>query len=307
MVVGGGAWGTAFTQLLGDREPRRDARGIAGAEPDRRTRAPTDGRGAASLIAQVPNVDATLAVPSVLGQVRGGRRPSLSLRQGPRPRDRASGSRRSSTTGRWRCSPARTWRRRSLAGLPGATVIASRGRVARGSELQDAINVASPSGCYVNTDLIGVELCGGGEERDCAVGGRRRRAAARRQRQGGADHARSRRDGAAGGGMRRASRRRSAGLAGMGDLIVHLLAARTGRNRRAGELIARGATSRRGASRRSARSSKGLTTAPVLRDLSHRHRRSSCRSPRGSVPRARRDDSLDELLASLMGRRATAE
>ena len=42
-----------------------------------------------------------------------------------------------------------------------------------------------------------------------------------------------------------------AGLAGMGDLIVTCWS-RHGRNRRAGELIARGATAERGASPRSA-------------------------------------------------------
>ena len=59
-----------------------------------------------------------------------------------------------------------------------------------------------------------------------------------------------------------------AGLAGMGDLIVTCWAP-TGRNRRAGELIAQGATA---AEARAAIGMvvEGLTAAPVIRDLSHR-------------------------------------
>ena len=59
------------------------------------------------------------------------------------------------------------------------------------------------------------------------------------------------------------------GLAGMGDLMVTCWHP-AGRNRRAGELIAQGATPRGGARPRSA-GRRGPTTAPVLRDVSHRH------------------------------------
>jgi glycerol-3-phosphate dehydrogenase (NAD(P)+) len=59
-----------------------------------------------------------------------------------------------------------------------------------------------------------------------------------------------------------------AGLAGMGDLIVTCWAP-SGRNRRAGELIARGATAEE-ARAEIGMVVEGLTTAPVLRDLSHR-------------------------------------
>ena len=59
-----------------------------------------------------------------------------------------------------------------------------------------------------------------------------------------------------------------AGLAGMGDLIVTCWA-KSGRNRRAGELIARGATPEE-AARSIGMVVEGLTTAPVLRDLAHR-------------------------------------
>ena len=75
------------------------------------------------------------------------------------------------------------------------------------------------------------------------------------------------------------------GLAGMGDLTVTCWS-RHGRNRRAGELIARGATVEEAVAE-IGQVVEGLTTAPVLRDLVGR--------------------SLDELAAGLMGRRPTAE
>ena len=59
------------------------------------------------------------------------------------------------------------------------------------------------------------------------------------------------------------------GLAGMGDLVVHAAGIRTGRNRRAGELIARGASPEE-AEAQIGQVVEGLTTAPVLRDLSRR-------------------------------------
>ena len=58
------------------------------------------------------------------------------------------------------------------------------------------------------------------------------------------------------------------GLAGMGDLIVTCFHP-SGRNRRAGELIARGATPDE-ARAEIGQVVEGLTTAPVLRDLSRR-------------------------------------
>jgi glycerol-3-phosphate dehydrogenase (NAD(P)+) len=54
----------------------------------------------------------------------------------------------------------------------------------------------------------------------------------------------------------------------MGDLIVTCWAP-TGRNRRAGELIAQGSTPEEAVAR-IGMVVEGLTTAPVLRDLSHR-------------------------------------
>jgi glycerol-3-phosphate dehydrogenase (NAD(P)+) len=59
-----------------------------------------------------------------------------------------------------------------------------------------------------------------------------------------------------------------AGLAGMGDLVVTCWSP-VGRNRRAGELIAQGVDPNE-AVRQIGMTVEGLTTAPVLRDLSHR-------------------------------------
>ena len=59
-----------------------------------------------------------------------------------------------------------------------------------------------------------------------------------------------------------------AGLAGMGDLIVTCWSP-SGRNRRAGELISRGARPDEAAAE-IGMVVEGLTTAPVLRDLAHR-------------------------------------
>jgi glycerol-3-phosphate dehydrogenase (NAD(P)+) len=93
-----------------------------------------------------------------------------------------------------------------------------------------------------------------------------------------------------------------AGLAGMGDLIAtswsHL-----GRNRQAGELIARGATPDEAAAQIG--TVEGLTTAPVLRDLS---RRVGVEMPiTNSVCDILEGKSLEDLIAGLMGRRPTAE
>ena len=93
-----------------------------------------------------------------------------------------------------------------------------------------------------------------------------------------------------------------AGLAGMGDLIAtswsHL-----GRNRHAGELIARGATPDEAAAQIG--TVEGLTTAPVLRDLS---RRVGVEMPiTNSVCDILEGKSLEDLIAGLMGRRPTAE
>ena len=78
----------------------------------------------------------------------------------------------------------------------------------------------------------------------------------------------------------------------------------SGRNRRAGELIARGATPEK-AKAEIGQVVEGLTTAPVLRDLS---RRIGVELPiTEGVCAVLEGMKLDVLLASLMGRRPTGE
>jgi glycerol-3-phosphate dehydrogenase (NAD(P)+) len=94
-----------------------------------------------------------------------------------------------------------------------------------------------------------------------------------------------------------------AGLAGMGDLIVTCWHP-SGRNRRAGELMARGATAEQ-ARAEIGTVVEGLTTAPVLRDLS---RRLGIELPiTEGVCAVLNGDSLGELVAQLMGRTPTSE
>ena len=93
-----------------------------------------------------------------------------------------------------------------------------------------------------------------------------------------------------------------AGLAGIGDLIVTCWS-RLGRNRRAGELIAQGTSPEEAAAEIG--TVEGLTTAPVLRELS---RRVGVEMPiTNAVCEILDGRSLDELIAGLMGRKPTAE
>ncbi len=93
------------------------------------------------------------------------------------------------------------------------------------------------------------------------------------------------------------------GLAGMGDLMVTCWS-RHSRNRRAGELIGRGATADE-ARAEIKMAVEGLTTAPVLRDLAHRLgielpiTEAVCHVLEGDTPR--------EVVARLMARAPTGE
>jgi glycerol-3-phosphate dehydrogenase (NAD(P)+) len=89
----------------------------------------------------------------------------------------------------------------------------------------------------------------------------------------------------------------------MGDLIVTCWS-RLGRNRRAGELIAQGASPAEAVAE-IGHVVEGLTTAPVLRDLA---RRLEIELPiTEGVCRVLAGDDLGELAASLMGRRPRGE
>jgi glycerol-3-phosphate dehydrogenase (NAD(P)+) len=287
VVVGGGAWGSAFAQLLTAR----------GHDVTIAVRATLDD-------APYERSDlVVLAVPSsafraVLGHVRGNA-PVLSLVKGLDPE---TGERLSTLV---RDRPVAVLSGPNMAeevaaGLPSATVIASEDEgLAR--QLQEAIT-SSTFRVYTNPDLIGVELCAaaknvialaaGGAD-GLGVGDNAKAAIITR---GLAEMARL---GEAAG----AQPETFAGLAGLGDLVVTCWHP-SGRNRRAGELIARGASIEE-AKAQIGQVVEGLTTAPVLRDLS---RRLEVELPitegvcavLGGLP-------LTELLGSLMGRRPTDE
>jgi glycerol-3-phosphate dehydrogenase (NAD(P)+) len=144
IVVGAGAWGSAFAKLLRDRGHE-----VAVARRDTIDDQPYDD---ADLV--------VLAVPSsafgdVVARVRG-EAPVLSLTKGLDP---ASGQRLSRLVERRPVAvlSGPNMADEVLAGLPGAAVIASQD-AALAEQLQEAVN--SPLfRVYVNADLIGVELC----------------------------------------------------------------------------------------------------------------------------------------------------
>ena len=149
-------------------------------------------------------------------------------------------------------------------GLPAAAVVASDDDGARG-RAQPAIN-STLFRVYVNEDVVGVELCAAAKNVIAlAAGGA--------DGLGLGDNAKA---ALVARGLAEMSRLAEAagkpetfaGLAGIGDLAVTCWAA-TGRNRRAGELIAQGVEPAK-AARRIGMVVEGLTTAPVLRDLSYR-------------------------------------
>jgi glycerol-3-phosphate dehydrogenase (NAD(P)+) len=315
VVVGAGSWGTAFSRLLADRghevtlaarDPEQ-ARAIAetGRNPRYLTSASLDGVSAAS-IPDAPLSEADVAVVAVPSRAFAavvadlpGPAPVLSLTKGLDP---GTGERLSTLV---RDRPVAVLSGPNFAeeivqGLPGAAVIASEDE-GLAVELQHAIN-SLVFRVYVNPDVVGVELCaaaknvialaaGGVDGLGLGDNGKAAlitRGLAEMARLGEACGARP---------------ETFAGLAGMGDLMVTCWS-RHGRNRRAGELIARGATAEEAAAE-IGQVVEGLTTAPVLRDLAHRL---GIELPiTEGVCEVLSGRSLDELAAGLMGRRPTAE
>ena len=312
VVIGAGSWGTAFACLLRDRShdvtlAARDPEQVAairqsGRNPRYAREADLSGI-AAALVEDAPIESAELVVVAVPSRLRRGRpgrsrvpRPCSASRRGS-TRARASGCRRWSRVDPWRSSRARTSPRRSP-GSPAAAVVACADlelavRLPARAELGDLPRLRQRG-------HRGVELCAAAKNVIAlAAGGadglgsrttRRRRSSPR----GCGDAA------ARGGGRRTPGHLR--GLAGMGDLIVTCWSP-AGRNRRAGELIAQGATAEE-ARAEIGMVVEGLTTAPVLRDLPdarHRaadHRRCVCRA---------RGVALTDLVEQLMRREPTTE
>jgi glycerol-3-phosphate dehydrogenase (NAD(P)+) len=187
-----------------------------------------------------------------------------------------------------------------VAGLPAATVIASE-EEGFAHELQRQLN--SPLfRVYVNTDLIGVELCAAaknvialaaGAADGLELGDNIKSALVTR---GLVEMARL-------GEALGADPETFFGLAGMGDLIVTCWH-ESGRNRRAGELIARG-ESRERALAEIGQVVEGLTTAPVLQGVAARL---GVEMPiTDGVCAVLAGRPLHELAADLMGRRPTNE
>jgi glycerol-3-phosphate dehydrogenase (NAD(P)+) len=287
IVVGAGAWGSAFAKLLRDRGHDVD---VARRETiDDQPYEETD-----LVVVAVPSRSFAEAIAHVRGDA-----PVLSLTKGLDP---VSGDRLSRLVqGRpVAVLSGPNMAEEVLEGLPGAAVVASEdeGLAAR---LQAAVN--SPLfRVYVNSDLIGVELCAAAKNViGLAAGGvdglgLGDNAKAALITRGLVEMARL-------GEACGAEPETFSGLAGMGDLIVTCFHP-TGRNRRAGELIARGATADE-AKAEIGQVVEGLTTAPVLRDLSHRI---GVELPiTEGVCSVLEGMPLDELAASLMGRRPTAE
>jgi glycerol-3-phosphate dehydrogenase (NAD(P)+) len=280
VVVGAGSWGSGFACILRDRghevvlaarDPDQAAAiGATGRNPRYVREADLTGIDAAT-VAEAPIADAELvvvAVPSaVFGEVVGalpGGAPILSLTKGLDP---ATGERLSTLVqGR----PVAVLSGPNIAeeivrGLPAAAVVASAD-LELAVLLQVAIN--SPIfRVYVNEDIVGVELCAAAKNVIALAAG-----GADGLRLG--DNAKAALVSRGLAEMRRLADAAGArpdtfaGLAGMGDLIVTCWSP-SGRNRRAGELIAQGATAAEAVSE-IGMVVEGLTTAPVLRDLSHR-------------------------------------
>ncbi len=314
-MIGGGSWGCAFALLLRERghavtvacRDAEQARELAetGRNPRYLTFADLSGI-AATTVAEAP-VEAAelvvLAVPSrAFGEVAAalpGAAPVLSLTKGLDP---ATGE-RLSTLVRGRSVAVLSgpnFAEEIARGLPAAAVIASEDGFLAG-QLQHALN--SPLfRAYVNPDLVGVELCAAaknvialaaGAVDGLALGDNAKAALITR---GLAEMARL-------GEACGARAETFSGLAGMGDLIATCWSSH-GRNRRAGELIALGATAEE-AIAAIGQVVEGLTTAPVLRDLAHRV---GVELPiTEGVCRVLGGESLGALAASLMGRRPTEE
>jgi glycerol-3-phosphate dehydrogenase (NAD(P)+) len=314
LVVGAGSWGTAFTRVLLDRghdvvlacRSSEQAQAIAQSGWNPHYLQGVDLSAAEPLpLADAPDdVDAVVvAVPSkafaAVVEALPGDAPVISLAKGLDP---ATGERLSTRVhGRAVAVLSGPNMAEEIAeGLPTAAVIASEDSGLAG-ELQDAIN-SSLFRVYVNPDLVGVELCGAAKNVIAlaagAVDGLRLgdNAKASLIARGLAEMARL---GEAAG----ARAETFAGLAGIGDLVVTCWS-RHGRNRHAGELIAQGLTPER-AIAEIGQTVEGLTTAPVLRDLSHRL---GVELPvTEGVCSVLSGQSITELAAGLMGRRPTEE
>jgi glycerol-3-phosphate dehydrogenase (NAD(P)+) len=280
VVVGAGSWGSAFASLLRDEghevtlAARDPAQVAAINETGRNPRyvPEADLRGiSAAVLSEAPIADAELVVAAVPSQVFGevvaglpGDAPLLILTKGLDP---ATGERLSTLV---RDRPVAVLSGPNIAdeivrGLPAAAVVASDD-LALAVRLQVAVN-SVVFRVYVNEDIVGVELCAAAKNVIALAAGAA-------DGLGLGDNAKAALVSRGVAEMRRLADAAGArpdtfaGLAGMGDLIVTCWSP-SGRNRRAGELIARGASAD-AAVAEIGMVVEGLTTAPVLRDVSRR-------------------------------------
>jgi glycerol-3-phosphate dehydrogenase (NAD(P)+) len=314
-VIGCGSWGSVFAVLLAERghevtlacRDSEQARAIAatGRNPRYLTGLDLEKVEAVSLEdAALADADVIcLAVPSRAYREVAEGLPAdarvLSLTKGLDP---ASGDRLSQVVGERPIAvlSGPNHAEEIADGLPAAAVIASEDE-AFADELQNEI-ISPRFRVYVNSDLVGVELCAaaknvialaagavdGLELGDNAKAALIARGLSEMTRLGEACGARP---------------ETFAGLAGMGDLVVTCWS-QYGRNRRAGELISRGASPEE-AKAEIGMVIEGLTTAPVLRDLAHRL---GIELPITEGVCAVLDGaSLSDLISGLMGRRPTDE
>jgi glycerol-3-phosphate dehydrogenase (NAD(P)+) len=249
-VVGTGAWGTVFAGLLRDRAHEVTLLG--------RERQDSDFDGAELIVVAVPSKSFAEVVESLPDGT-----PLLSLTKGLDPE---TGERLSTRVqGRpFAVLSGPNFAEEIARGLPAAAVIASEDEEL-GVELQHAVN-SSSFRVYINNDPAGVELAAAaknvialaaGAIDGLALGDNAKAAVITL---GLAD---MRRLGVATG----AKAETFAGLAGTGDLLATCWS-RLSRNRRAGALMARGATPQDAV--RKLHTVEGLTTAPVLYELSKR-------------------------------------
>jgi glycerol-3-phosphate dehydrogenase (NAD(P)+) len=314
-VVGCGSWGSVFAALLAERGHEvtlacRDAEqaqviAATGRNPRYVRDLELEGVAAAPL-AEAALAEAELiclAVPSrafrsVVEELPGDAA-LLSLTKGLDP---GTGDRLSQVVGKRRIAvlSGPNHAEEIADGLPAAAVIASEDD-GLAIELQHAI-ISPRFRVYVNSDLVGVEISAAAKNvialaagavdglglGDNAKAALISRGLAEMTRLGEACGARP---------------ETFAGLAGMGDLIVTCWS-RHSRNRRAGELIARGATPEE-ARKTIGMVIEGLTTAPVLRDVAGRLgielpiTEGVCSVLDGA--------SLNDLVSGLMARRPTDE
>ena len=314
-VIGAGSWGTAFAVVLRERghdvtlacRDRGHAEAITTTGRNPHYLSSVDLTGIAAATVEDARVDeANLAVVAVPSAAFGatvaalpGSCPILSLTKGLDP---ATGSRLSTlVTDR----PVAVLSGPNIAdeisrGLPAAAVIAADDE-ALAIQIQLAIT-STTFRVYVNDDVAGVELCAAAKNVIALAAG----GADGLELGDNAKAALVARGLAEMGRFAEASGAKPetfAGLAGMGDLIVTCWS-KSGRNRRAGELIVQGATPAEAVAQ-IGMVVEGLTTAPVLRDLS---RRLGIEMPiTEGVCTVLDGVPLVELVATLMDRDPTSE